>query len=130
MAAVNQHGELDAAGIGRLKSFERIHRGAASVRPSPEQYVIHQHDGLAGDVERDDGRINIRGEVLVKIIAVHADIQAAERNSVVPNPRQYCAQAPRQNHAAALDADHDNIRAVVVAFGNFVRNAGERALDR
>src|SRR5438067_1149556 len=52
MTAVDKDSELNA--FWPAKIVERIHCGANS---SPaEQHVVHQHNDLAGDIERNRGR--------------------------------------------------------------------------
>ena len=73
MAAVNEHGELDAARTAKI--VEGVQRGADG--PPAEEHVVHKHHGLSGDIEGDDRRMNVLAEALGEVIAVHGDIHAA-----------------------------------------------------
>ena len=70
-----------------------------------------------------------RREAAVEIVAVHGDIEVAGRNGVAPDAGEQRAETPGKENAAALDADDRHLRAGVVALGDLVRDAGERALD-
>ena len=72
--------------------------------------------------------MHVGRDPLVQIIPVHADIQAAGRDSRPPNLRQERAQPPGQRHSAALDAHQDHLAASLIALGDLVCNAGEGAL--
>src|SRR5450631_659306 len=84
MAAINQHRELNVSWPAKI--IQRIHRRAR--RAAGEQYVVHQHDGSAGHIERHDGGMNRRRGALVQIVAVHRDIERADGDRQLPDFRQ------------------------------------------
>ena len=126
VAAVNEHRQLNAPGPAEI--IQRVHRGPDG--PPAEQHVIHQHHRLPGHIERNDRGLDVGRDALVEVVPVHADIQAAGRDGLPPNPRQQRAQPLRQRHPAALDADQHHLAAGFIPFRNFMRNAGEGALNR
>lgn len=65
---------------------------------------------------------------LVQVIAVHAHVERADRHGLFPDFGQKVAQPPRKRHAARGDADQHDLGTDLVALGNFVRDACERAL--
>ena len=65
----------------------------------------------------------------MEIVAVHADIQAAMRNRMLPDDAEYLGQTLRQINAAALHPDQHHLVAVAIALGDFVGDAGQRALQ-
>ena len=126
MAAVNQHRELDF--FRAAKIVQRVHcraRGAAA-----EQHVVHQHDGLAGHVERDDGRVNRGSGALVQIVTMHVHVENTHRHGVVPDAGESLCESGREVVAANGNAYQHHVVAIFVALGNFMRNAREGALDR
>src|ERR1035441_10165011 len=80
--AVDEHSQLNAA--GPTKVIQRVHSGPDG--PSAEQHVIDEHHCLPGHVEWNDGGLDIRRDASVEVVPVHADIQAAGRYGVPPNP--------------------------------------------
>ena len=64
------------------------------------------------------------------VVAVHADVEHADRCVVPPNTGEQPGQALGQVNAAALDADQPDALAVGVGLGDLVRGAREAALDR
>jgi hypothetical protein len=116
MAAIDQDGELDLAWPAEI--VQGIHRGAN--RSSAEEDVVDEHDGLAGDVEGNNGGLDIRRGALIEVVTMHADIEAADRDRMFPNIGEYFGEALGEGNAAALDSDQDDIGARLVALGNFV----------
>ena len=101
MAPVNQHRQLNPPGPPKI--IQRIH-GRARRSPA-EQDIVHQNDRFAGDIERDHCGMHLRSGVAVQIIAMHADIQAADQDGVVPDFLQNRRQAFGQENSAALHPD-------------------------
>src|SRR5581483_3373156 len=95
-----------------------------------EEDVIHKHHRLAGDVEGNFGRIHVGGDPLVEVVAMHADIESADRDRMVPDVGENRSQTPGEDDAAGLYTDQDRLRAAFVAFGDFVADAHQGALDR
>jgi len=67
--------------------------------------------------------------MLVQIIAVHADVELADRDGVSPDSFQQQAQAFGEVDAAALDTDNHDGLGAVIALDDLVGNAGEDAMD-
>jgi hypothetical protein len=55
VTAVNEHGELNPARTAKV--VQGVERRAGSA--AAEQNVVHEHDVLAGDIERDRGRMHL-----------------------------------------------------------------------
>ena len=76
MAAVNEDCQLDAARTAQV--HDGIKSGADGT--ARIQDVVHQHDALAVDAEGNVGSVDRGSEIGRIVIAVEADVQAAERN--------------------------------------------------
>lgn len=76
MTAVNENCQLDAARTAQV--HDGIQSGADST--ARIQDVVHQHDALAVDAEGNVGSVDRGSEIGRIVIAVEADVQAAERN--------------------------------------------------
>src|SRR5438477_2463825 len=63
-----------------------------------------------------------------KVVAVHSDIDAADRHRVSPNPAQETGQPLGQMYPPALHAYQDDFGAEVIALGDFMRDTGQGAL--
>ena len=126
MAAIHEHGQLNPSGPAEIvERVERRARGAPA-----EQYIVHQHHRLTGDVERNHGRTNLRSHLLAEVVAVHPHIQAPDRHRLSPNIAQEIRQSLRQMHTSALHAHQDDLCAQVIPLGDFVRDARQGALQR
>ena len=125
MAAIDQDGQLDAPGPAEI--VERIHGGADGA--SAEEDIVDEDDGFAADVEGDDGGLDVGSNALIEVIAMHADVERAERDGVGPDVGEDGAEALSEGDAAALDADEGDVGAGFVAFGDFVADTSEGALD-
>jgi hypothetical protein len=125
VAAVDEDGELDA--VGAADVAEGIERGAGGA--SGVDDVINEDDGFAGDVARDGGGVHLAGGLLVKIVAVHGDIDDSSGDRLGPNFGEGVSEALGEVDAAALDADENEVAVVFVAFGDFVRDAVERSFN-
>jgi hypothetical protein len=125
VAAINQHGKLDAAGAAEI--VESIHRRADGA--ATEENVVHENDGLAGDIEGNGGGVDVGSDAMLEVVAVQVDIKAAIGDGMFPDFGEERAEALREMDAAALDADEDDFGTVVIAFGDLVGDAGEGALQ-
>ena len=76
MTAVNENCQLDAARTAQ------VHNGVQSGADGATrvQDVVHQNDALAVDAEGNVGSVDRGSEVSRIVIAIEADVQAAERN--------------------------------------------------
>ena len=70
-----------------------------------------------------------RGGAPVQIIPVHGDIQGADRDGQFPEVREEAAQTERELVAHQRDAHQHHLRAGLIAFGDFVRDPREGALQ-
>src|SRR5579859_5873148 len=89
MAAVDEDGELNFPGAAKI--IQRIHGRAGGA--AGEEDIIHEHDGFASDVEGDLRGMNGGGGALIKIVAVHGDIEDADGNRMVPDAGENFAEA-------------------------------------
>jgi hypothetical protein len=126
VAAVNQHGQLDAAGAAEI--IERI-QGGADGAPAVE-HIVHQHDSFSRDIERDIGGLDIWGNAPIQIVAMHADVEGAGVDVLTPDTCQERAQTARKVGTSALDTYQGKVLACAVAFSDFVGNSRQRPLDR
>jgi hypothetical protein len=81
MAAIHEHGELDAFRPAKIR--QRIHRRAD--RASTEQHIVHEDNGLSRHVKRDERGMNRRRSAMAEIVAVHIDVETAARDRRVPD---------------------------------------------
>jgi hypothetical protein len=124
VSAVNEDGKLDAPRAAEV--IEGIHGGTDGA--TAKQDVIHEHDGLSGHIEGNNGWLDVGGRAPAQVIAVHAHIQVADGHGMAPDGRQFGAQPPAQRHAASLNAYGHEVAAVFVSLHDFMRNSGQRAL--
>ncbi len=123
MAAVGEHGELDA---GRAAVVEqRLDRGAD--RAPGEEDVVDDDDRARVDVEVqvrrvDDGRAAAGRDV----VAVEGDVEVAERDVDVVQLGDEALQALGEHGAAAVDADEREPLRVAAVLDDLVRDARER----
>jgi len=73
--------------------------------------------------------MNFRRGAGIEIIAMHAHVENADRNRLLPDIGKNFAQPPGQVVTAHGNADKHDGRSAFIPFGDFVRDAGERALD-
>jgi hypothetical protein len=126
MTTINQHRELDTARPAEI--IQRIHRGPDSA--TAEENIINQHNRLTGDVDRDFGWLDIGSDAAIQIVAMHADIQTSCGNWMVQDLGESLSQALGKRNATALDSNDYQLRRWVVAFNDFVGDAGKRPLHR
>src|SRR5262249_27221146 len=105
VAAVDEHGKLNA--LGSAKIVQRIERRAGG--SASEEHIIHEHERLVSDVERNDGGMDVRRGLLMEIIAVHGNIQTAAWHRVLPDLAEHAGQSLRQIDAAALHSHEYNL---------------------
>jgi hypothetical protein len=61
------------------------------------------------------------------VIPVHADVQAANEDRLVPNFLEGGGEPFSKKNPSALDSDQGDFAAILVAFGNFVGDTGQGA---
>ena len=96
MAAVHEHGQLDARGPAEVDELvEGAAHGAAGVED-----VVHQHHRAAVDGERDLGALGdgLGGDGR-EVVAVEADVEGAHGRRGPAGLRDGPGQAPGQGHA-------------------------------
>src|SRR5258708_37580252 len=81
VTAVYENRELDSFRAAEI--VQGIH-GCPDRTPT-EEHVVDEHDGFAGDIERDNGGKNIRRSPLIEVIAVHANIERAGGDRMGPD---------------------------------------------
>ena len=112
MAAVDEHGELDAR---RPPELQQRVDGSAN-RPPRVEHVVHEHDRLALERERDarrpDDRLATRGPAAVAhvdVVAMEGDVERAELELRPAPLGDQTAQARGERDAASLDADERDL---------------------
>ena len=125
MTAVNENCQLDAARTAQ------VHNGVQSGADGTTrvQDVVHQHDALAVDAEGNVGSVDRGSEIGRIVIAVEADVQAAERNVDALDLLDLLGELLCQKVAARDDADQSEVFTALVALENLVRDAGHRSID-
>ena len=135
MPAVGDHGELDA---GRAAVVEqRLDRGADGA--AGVEHVVHEDDRAALEPEVEPGVADDRLRVARRLAAAHRDVVAVEgdidraEGDLARFGRALLDQALeplRQRDAAAMDADERDLREILVALDDLVRDAGKRPPER
>src|SRR5258705_10748549 len=124
MPAVDQDRELDAARAPKV--VQRVHRGAR--RSAAEKHIVHEYDGLAVEINRDVGGMNVRCHMVIEIVAMHAHVEHAKRDRMRQDRREGGLKPTRQKHAAALNANEHQTGILLVLFSNFVGDTGHHPL--
>ncbi len=113
MAAVDEHGELDARGPAVVE--ERLDRGAD--RAAGVEDVVHQHDRPAVEREvelrRADERLRCERRLPAAdrdVVAVEGDVDGAERGLDSGALGDQAREPPRERDAAGLDPDERDAR--------------------
>jgi hypothetical protein len=125
MAAIDEHRKLNA-----LWTAEIIQRVQGCPRgPSAEQNVVHEHDGFAGHVKRDDGRLHMRRGIGSDVVSVHADIEPTDRYGLAEDVLEEIGQSRGEKNTATLYADDNQVLSRFIALGNLVRHSFEGTLE-
>src|SRR5687768_6243907 len=125
MTPVDQDRELDHARAPEID--ERVERGAD--RPSGEQHVVHEDDGLALDRERDVGPAHHRRAPHGEIVAIERDVERADREVAAVNLRDLRDEAMGERDAPGPQADERDVGTAGVLLEDLVRDAGEGAVE-
>ena len=125
MTAVNENCQLDSARTAQ------VHNGVQSGADGATrvQDVVHQHDALAVDAEGNVGSVDRGSEIGRIVIAIEADVQAAERNVDTLDLLDRLGELLCQKVAARDDADQSEVFTALVALEDLVRDAGHRSVD-
>ena len=122
VAAVDQHGQphrLRAADV-----VQRVERGADGA--PGEEHVVDEDDGLAVDAARRDlGGQQRAGRLHPQVVAVHRDVERADRHVVPLDGGDPLGDPLGQRHAPAGDAEQDEVLGALVALEDLVGDAGE-----
>ena len=105
MAAVNEDCQLNAARTAQV--HDGVESGADGT--TRIQDVVHQHDALAVDAEGNVGSVDRGSEIGRIVIAVEADVQAAERNVDALDLLDLLGELLCQKVAARDDADQSEV---------------------
>ena len=126
VAAVDQHGE--AYGAGPAEVGERVERGAD--RAAGEEHVVDEDDDLAVDpAGRQRGLVRAPGRLRAQVVAVHRHVELADRDGRALDGGDLLGDAPRQRHAAGVQAEQHQVGGALVALEQLVRDAGQRPGD-
>ena len=125
VTAVNENCQLNAARTAQ------VHDGVQSGTDGSTriQDVVHQHDALAVDAEGNVGGVDRGSEIGRVVIAIEANIQAAERNVDTLDLLDCLGKLLCQKVAARDDADQSEVFTALVALEDLVRDAGHRSVD-
>src|SRR6266481_3822692 len=126
VAAVDQHAQLNPAGtpVGE-KGIECCADG-----PAREQYVVHQDDVLAFNIQPDLRFLDHgAGAERGKVIAVEGNVQSAHANGRFLDSLDELAQALRDWYAAAPDSDQAQTLGTIIFLNNLVGETNQGALD-
>ena len=126
MAAVNEDGELDAAGATQVHDgVEGGADGAAGV-----ENIVHEHDALGIQVERDVRGVDRRSEVGEVVVAVEADVEASQRDAHPLDTLDLVHEFLCEQIAAGHDTHKREVLNALVLLDDLVRDAGDGAVDR
>ena len=126
VAAVGEHGELDALGAPVVE--ERVDRrphGAAG-----EQHVVDEHDRAPVEVEVEVRGVDDRlraGLAAVEVVAVEGDVEVAERDLGAGQLADQGVQPAGEHRAAGVDPDQRQRLRAGVLLDDLVRDPHERA---
>ena len=111
---------------GAAEVGQRVERGAD--RSAGEQHVVDQDNGLAVDaLGRDLGQLEGADAAKSQVVAVHRGVEGADRHVAAFDRGDLIGDPAGQRDAAGRDAEHGEPLGTVIAFDDFVGDAGERA---
>lgn len=125
VAAVNEDCQLNTARTAQI--HDGVQSGANGT--ARIQDVVHQHDALAVNAKGNVGGVDRGSEIGSVVIAVEADVEAAERNVDALDLLDLLGEFLCQKVAARDDADQSEVFTALVALENLVRDAGHRSID-
>src|SRR5262245_53894210 len=105
MAAVDEHGELDA--LRPAKVDERV-QGSAD-RAAGIDDIVYEHDALAGDIRHVAGGNLHRDAAGREVVAVEADVEHAYGNRLALNLLDSGGEALGQGHATRPHTDEHEV---------------------
>ena len=104
VAAIGEHGELDALGPAVVE--QRVDRGAH--RAAGVEHVVHEHDGAALEREVDVGGEHNRlavGPARGDVVPVEGDVEIAERHRCADQLLDALVHARRDDRSPPVDPD-------------------------
>src|SRR3990170_6234660 len=126
MAAVDEHGELDAGRPAEVR--EGIHRGADAA--SGVEHVVHQDDAPAVDVNRHLRALEAGAEFeRGNVVAVETDIELANGHGIAFELAYRLCEALGERYAARVHADESDGRKAPIAFDDLVGDTADGPTD-
>ena len=125
MAAVDEDRELDA--IGAPEVAQRVHGradGTAGV-----EHVVNEDDGFALERELDIGHVDLRGKILLDVVAVERDVQAPDGDLDPLDLLDAAGELGCEHVSPGNDSHQRDRRGPVVRFENLMSDARKRTLD-
>ena len=122
VAAVDQDGQLH--GLRPADLGERVERGTD--RAAGVEHVVDEHHGLAVDAARRDvGRHQRPGGLEAQVVAVHGDVERADRHRDALDRGHPFGDPLGQGYAARGNPEQDQVGGAAVALEDLVGDAGE-----
>ena len=125
VAAVDEDRELDAVGASEVA--QRVHGRADSA--TGVEHVVDEDDGFALECELDVGHVDLRGKILLDIVAVERDVQAPDGDLEPLDLFDAAGELGREHVSPGNDPHQRNRRGAVVRFENLMSDTRERTLD-
>ena len=126
MAAVDEDRELHGAGPADVA--ERVERGADGA--AGEEHVVDEDDQPAVDaVAGDLGAGQRAGGPHAQVVAVHGDVERADRDLAAGDLFELVGQPAGEEDAAGRDAEEHHVVGALGAFDDLVGDAGQHPRD-
>ena len=110
--------------VGPAEVVHRVERGPD--RAPGEEHVVDEYDDLAVDpAGRHLGVLGTAGRVLAQVVAVHRDVEGAERHLDALDLGDPLGDAAGEVDAAGGDAEEDEPLGALVALEDLVGDAGQ-----
>ncbi len=122
MAAVDEDGELHRAGAADV--VQRVEGGADGA--AGEEHVVDEDDqpavdAVTGDLGAGEGARRVHAQV----VAVHGDVERADRDLALGDLLQLVGEPPGEEDAAGRDAEEHHVVGALGAFDDLVGDAGQ-----
>src|SRR5699024_7402513 len=126
VAAVDEDREAHDPGAAVVgQGVEGGTHGAAGV-----EHVVDEHDDPAVDAGRGEARLVRRARgAAAQVVAVHRHVEGADGHRLPLDLADELAESPRELHAAAGDAEQDDVLGTLVALDDLVGDAAQRPGD-
>jgi hypothetical protein len=120
--AVDEYGEPDRRGPAEV--VHRVQRGPD--RAAGEEHVVDEDHDLAVDPAWWHlGVVGAAGRVLAEVVAVHRDVERADRDLGPLDLRDPLADPAREVYTAGRDAEQHQVIEALVALEDLVGDAGQ-----